>query len=50
MKLSLKYFALGTWLGRAYAPPVRDESLKKFAYFLLLFMGLWILGRSVVAA
>ena len=48
--VALPVVALGTWLGRAYAPPVRDESLKKFAYFLLLFMGLWILGRSVVVA
>lgn len=39
----LPIVVIGTWLGRHMPPPVTDEAIKKFAYWLLLAMGLWIL-------
>ena len=38
----------GTWLGRHMAPPVTEEAIKKFAYWLLIAMGVWILSRVLV--
>ena len=40
----------GTWLGRNFAPPVNEETIKKCAYFLLLVMGVWILGGVAIRA
>lgn len=40
---------LGTWLGRAFPPPVSDTTLKRMAFTLLLLMGSWSIVRSVAA-
>ncbi len=47
---ALPVVVLGTWLGRNFAPPVNEETIKKFAYFLLLIMGVWILGGVAIRA
>ena len=39
----LPIVVVGTWLGRHLPPPVTEQSIKKFAYWLLIFMGVWIL-------
>lgn len=39
----LPIVAAGTWLGRHVPPPVTEEAIKKFAYWLLIVMGVWIL-------
>ena len=39
----LPIVVVGTWLGRHMAPPVGEETIKKFAYWLLIIMGAWIL-------
>ena len=41
--LGLPAVLLGTWLGRAFRPPVSDDVLKRGAFGVLLAMGLWIL-------
>ncbi len=46
--LALPVVLLGTWLGRAFAPPVSDEVIKRFAYMLLMSMGVWILVSTAV--
>ena len=38
----------GTWLGRHVPPPVTEETIKKFAYWLLIVMGAWILFRLML--
>ncbi len=43
--LGLPVVALGTWLGRVFAPPVSEQMLRRFAYGVLLTMGVWILVR-----
>ena len=43
--LGLPVVALGTWLGRVFAPPVSEQVLRRFAYGVLLTMGVWILIR-----
>lgn len=40
----LPIVVLGTWLGRNLPPPVTEERIKQFAYWLLIVMGAWILG------
>lgn len=42
--LGLPVVVIGTWLGRNFAPPVDEQTLKRWAYVLLLVMGTWILG------
>ncbi len=44
--IGLPVVAVGTWLGRQFAPPVTEETIKRMAYLLLLAMGAWILGRA----
>jgi len=39
---------LGTWLGRNFAPPVSEETIKRGAYLLLLTMGVWILLSALL--
>jgi uncharacterized protein len=39
----LPVVVLGTWLGRNFAPPVAEETIKRGAYVLLLVMGVWML-------
>ena len=39
----LPIVVVGTWLGRHLPPPVTEQSIKRFAYWLLIFMGVWIL-------
>ena len=41
---------IGTWLGRHYAPPVGEETIKRGAYLLLLVMGVWILASAAIRA
>lgn len=43
---ALPVVVLGTLLGRMFAPPVSEQTIKKLAYGLLLIMGVWILLRS----
>ncbi len=43
---ALPVVVLGTVLGRMFVPPVSEQTIKKFAYGLLLIMGVWILLRS----
>ena len=38
----------GTWLGRNFAPPVTEDAIKRMAYVLLLVMGLWMLGSTLL--
>ena len=40
---ALPIVVIGTWLGNNFAPPVKEESIKRMAYALLLAMGAWIL-------
>ena len=44
--VALPVVVLGTVLGRMFAPPVSEQTIKQFAYGLLLVMGVWILLRS----
>ncbi len=46
----LPVVALGTWLGRQFAPPVSEDAIKHMAYTLLLVMGAWILLRAGLCA
>ena len=41
--VALPTVVVGTWLGRNFAPPVEEDTIKRFAYLLLLVMGIWIL-------
>lgn len=41
----LPIVVVGTWLGRNLPPPVTEDSIKRFAYRLLIVMGSWILLR-----
>jgi uncharacterized membrane protein YfcA len=36
---------VGTWLGRNLPPPFTEDGIKRFAYWLLIVMGCWILLR-----
>ena len=44
--VGLPLVVLGTWLGRAFPPPVEDTTIKRLAFGLLLAMGVWILGSA----
>ena len=46
----LPVVVLGTWLGRNFPPAVSEQTIKHFAYSLLLIMGSWILLRAGFAA
>jgi uncharacterized membrane protein YfcA len=45
--IGLPAVVLGTWLGREYAPPLAEASLKRLAFGLLLAMGVWILASAI---
>ena len=45
---ALPVVLIGTWAGRTFEPPVSEEGLKKFAYLLLLSMGIWILVTALM--
>lgn len=38
---------LGTWLGRAFPPPVTETTLKRMAFALLIVMGGWSVFRAL---
>lgn len=44
----LPLVVLGTWLGKAFAPPVSEVTLKRFAYMMLLSMGVWIIASTLL--
>ncbi len=46
--MGLPVVLLSTWLGRNFAPAVSEAKLKQLAYLLLLAMGIWILGSTVL--
>jgi uncharacterized membrane protein YfcA len=45
---ALPVVVVGTWLGRNFAPPIAEETLKRMAFSLLLIMGLWILFTAAL--
>ena len=48
--IGLPVVILGTWLGRNFAPPVDEATLKRMAYIILLAMGVWILISAGIRA
>jgi uncharacterized membrane protein YfcA len=45
--LGLPLVLLGTWLGRAFAPPLSEVALKRAAFGILLLMGSSMVARSL---
>ncbi len=45
--VGLPVVVLGTWLGRRFAPPVTENTIRHLAYGILLIMGFWILSRAL---
>jgi uncharacterized membrane protein YfcA len=45
--LGLPLVLLGTWLGRAFAPPLSEVALKRAAFGVLLLMGSAMVARSL---
>ncbi|MEM7096721.1 MAG: sulfite exporter TauE/SafE family protein [Pseudomonadota bacterium] len=45
--IGIPVVVLGTWLGRQFPPPVSEAGVKRGANLILLFMGGWILIRSL---
>jgi uncharacterized membrane protein YfcA len=48
--IGLPVVVLGTYLGRNFAPPVAEETMKRGAFLLLLGMGVWILFSAALRA
>lgn len=46
--VGLPVVAVGTWLGRHFAPPVTEAAIKRMAYVLLLAMGVWMLASVLL--
>ncbi|MGB0957503.1 MAG: hypothetical protein ACPGUF_03430, partial [Litorivicinus sp.] len=45
--IALPAIALGTFMARRWAPPLTDQAFRRFAYALLVALGLWLVVSGV---